>query len=88
MSNNDAHTATHVAEDARRVCARKDRTMTATAVLDVRGVQWATSAAVVESTLLRRPGVSAVSGQCAQPNCHRRLRPEPDLDRAVSAVGA
>lgn len=34
--------------------------MTATAVLDVRGVQWATSAAVVESTLLRRPGVSAV----------------------------
>ncbi len=33
---------------------------TVTAVLDVRGLQWATSAAVVESTLLRRPGVTAV----------------------------
>ncbi|EHB55262.1 heavy metal translocating P-type ATPase [Mycolicibacterium rhodesiae JS60] len=29
-------------------------------VLDVRGLHWATSASVVESTLLRRPGVSAV----------------------------
>ncbi|MCW1957832.1 MAG: heavy metal translocating P-type ATPase [Mycobacterium sp.] len=33
---------------------------TVTAVLDVHGLHWATSAAVVESTLLRRPGVSAV----------------------------
>ncbi len=33
---------------------------TATAVLDVRGLHRATSAAVVESTLLRRPGVTAV----------------------------
>ena len=29
---------------------------TVTAVLDVHGLHWATSAAVVESTLLRRPG--------------------------------
>ncbi|KMO72880.1 MAG: copper-translocating P-type ATPase [Mycolicibacterium rufum] len=35
-------------------------TTTATVVLDVRGQQWATSASVVESTLLRRPGVNAV----------------------------
>ncbi len=34
--------------------------MTSTAVLDVQGLHWATSAAVVESTLLRRPGVSEV----------------------------
>jgi Cu2+-exporting ATPase len=33
---------------------------TTTAVLDVRGLAWATSEAVVESTLLRRPGVAAV----------------------------
>ncbi|MCV7346068.1 heavy metal translocating P-type ATPase [Mycolicibacterium rhodesiae] len=33
---------------------------TATVVLDVHGLQWATSAAVVESTLMRRPGVSSV----------------------------
>ncbi|WP_018604103.1 cation-translocating P-type ATPase [Mycobacterium sp. 155] len=33
---------------------------TATVVLDVHGLHWATSAAVVESTLLRRPGVSSV----------------------------
>lgn len=33
---------------------------TATAVLDVHGLHWASSAAVVESALLRRPGVSAV----------------------------
>ncbi|MEI6252770.1 MAG: heavy metal translocating P-type ATPase [Mycobacteriaceae bacterium] len=33
---------------------------TATAVLGVQGLQWATSASVIESTLLRRPGVTAV----------------------------
>jgi Cu2+-exporting ATPase len=33
---------------------------TTTAVLDVQGLQWATSASVVESVLLRRPGVLAV----------------------------
>ena len=33
---------------------------TATAVLDVGGLHWATSEAVIESTLLRRPGVAAV----------------------------
>jgi P-type Cu2+ transporter len=33
---------------------------TTTVVLDVRGLNWATSASVVESALLRRPGVSAV----------------------------
>ena len=35
-------------------------TGTTTTVLDVHGLHWATSAAVVESTLLRRPGVTAV----------------------------
>src|SRR6478735_11019676 len=34
--------------------------MTETTVLDVHGVQWASSAAVVEATLLRRPGVTSV----------------------------
>jgi len=38
----------------------EDSMSTVTAVLDVHGLHWATSAAVVESTLLRRPGVSAV----------------------------
>ncbi|MFN8087602.1 MAG: heavy metal translocating P-type ATPase [Mycobacterium sp.] len=33
---------------------------TASAVLDVQGLHWATSASVIESTLLRRPGVTAV----------------------------
>ena len=33
---------------------------TATAVLGVQGLHWATSAPVIESTLLRRPGVTAV----------------------------
>ncbi|MCI4675922.1 heavy metal translocating P-type ATPase [Candidatus Mycolicibacterium alkanivorans] len=33
---------------------------TATVVLDVHGLHWASSASVVESTLLRRPGVSSV----------------------------
>ena len=37
-----------------------DQMTTTTTVLDVRGLHWATSASVVESTLLRRPGVSAV----------------------------
>ena len=34
--------------------------MTETTVLDVHGVHWASSAAVVEATLLRRPGVTSV----------------------------
>ncbi|WP_396928196.1 heavy metal translocating P-type ATPase [Mycolicibacterium sp.] len=34
--------------------------MTTTVVLDVHGLTWASSATVIESTLLRRPGVSAV----------------------------
>lgn len=34
--------------------------MTETMVLDVHGVHWASSAAVVEATLLRRPGVTSV----------------------------
>jgi Cu2+-exporting ATPase len=34
--------------------------MTTTTVLDVHGLQWATSGSVVESALMRRPGVSAV----------------------------
>jgi Cu2+-exporting ATPase len=34
--------------------------ITVTAVLGVQGLQWATSASVIESTLLRRPGVTAV----------------------------
>lgn len=40
--------------------AGEDPMTTTTAVLDVRGLAWATSEAVVESTLLRRPGVAAV----------------------------
>jgi len=35
-------------------------TATASAVLDIQGLHWATSGSVIESTLLRRPGVSAV----------------------------
>jgi len=38
----------------------EDPITTATAVLDVRGLAWATSAAVVESALMRRPGVTDV----------------------------
>lgn len=34
--------------------------MTTTAVLEVHGLQWASSAAVVEAALLRRPGVTSV----------------------------
>lgn len=39
---------------------RPSRRTTTTAVLDVRGLYWATSTSVIESTLLRRPGVSTV----------------------------
>ena len=35
-------------------------TATASAVLDVQGLLWATSASVIETALLRRPGVNAV----------------------------
>src|SRR5690606_12997433 len=36
-----------------------------TTVLDVRGLHWATSAPIIESTLRRRPGVVAVSANAA-----------------------
>ena len=38
---------------------------TSTAVLDVHGLHWATSAAVVESALTRRPGVTGVHANAA-----------------------
>lgn len=40
--------------------AERDPMTTTTTVLDVHGLHWATSTSIVESTLLRRPGVSAV----------------------------
>ncbi len=40
-------------------------TAIASAVLDVQGLHWATSASVIESTLLRRPGVTAVEANAA-----------------------
>lgn len=39
--------------------------MAETTVLDVRGLHWATSAPIIESTLQRRPGVVAVSANAA-----------------------
>jgi Cu2+-exporting ATPase len=43
---------------------RRER-MAASTVLDVGGLHWATSARVVESTLMRRPGVGAVQANAA-----------------------
>ena len=45
----------------RRRCNREDSMTTVTATLDVQNLQWATTEAVLESALLRRPGVSAVA---------------------------
>ena len=38
---------------------------TSTVVLHVGGLHWATSAAAVEATLLRRPGVASVAANAA-----------------------
>ncbi len=62
--------------------------MTTTVVLDVHGLTWASSATVIESTLLRRPGGVRGAGQCRQSNRHCGVRPFDHLSRRVVRVGA
>ena len=55
---------------------RSWRGMTAkrsTAVLEVSGVQWATSKNVAEAVLSRRPGVLECRGEPRGADCHRHL---------------
>lgn len=45
-------------------------------VLEVGGLQWATSAAVVEKTLMRQPGVLAVEANAASQTANVTCDPE------------
>ena len=60
---------------------------TATAVLEVSGVQWATSKNVAEAVLGRRPGVLTRGREPRQPDRDRGLRPSPDRPGASCAAG-
>ena len=44
-----------------------------TAVLEVSGVQWATSKNVAEAVLSRRPGSAQCRGEPRGADCHRHL---------------
>ena len=64
---------------------------TATAVLGVQGLQWATSASVIESTLLRRPGVTAVEANAVNQTATVVFNPAetsvPELSKWVRDCG-
>lgn len=59
-----------------------------TAVLEVTGVQWATSKKRAEAVLSRRPGVFCGGCKSGGPNCHCHLRPFAYVGRRAGGLGA